>query len=78
MLEKIGGKKNILELPYTIRLNTVFHVNNLRQCPTHTLRPAIPDTTLDDDDMYDLDRISVVKMDTLPGRRGKYMLFCTH
>jgi hypothetical protein len=30
------------------------------------------------DDEYDLDRVSVVKADTVPQRRGKYLMFYTH
>jgi hypothetical protein len=32
----------------------------------------------EDDDEYDLGRISAVKIDTVPRRLGEYMLFCTH
>jgi hypothetical protein len=35
-------------------------------------------TLEDDDDECDLDRISVVKIDIVARRRGKYMLFYTH
>jgi hypothetical protein len=60
-----------LELPSTVRLHLGFHLENLRQCPTATLRLFDPVTTHEDeDDEYDHDRISVVKIDIVLERRG--------
>jgi hypothetical protein len=63
-----------LALPSNVHIHPVFHVNNLRPCSTATKRPSIRE----DDDEYDIDHISHVKIDTLAGRRGKYMLFYNH
>jgi hypothetical protein len=60
-----------------VRMHPVFYVNNLRPYPTATFRPHVPVTTLEDDDEYDLDRISIVKIYIARGRWGKYMLFDT-
>jgi hypothetical protein len=57
-----------LALPSNVYIHPVFHVNNLRPCPTATTkRPSIRE----DDDEHDIDHRSHVKIDTFPGRRGK-------
>jgi hypothetical protein len=79
LLEKIGANNCKLEMPYIVRLHQVFHVNNIRLCLTMTLHSSVHVTTHDDDDdEYDLDRMSFVKTDIVPRCRGKYMLFYTH
>jgi hypothetical protein len=65
-----------LELPSSVRLHPMFHVNNLRPSPTTTLRPFVFVTTHEDDGGgYGLDCISAVRIENLLGRRGKWMLF---
>jgi hypothetical protein len=76
--EQIGKHNYILKLPVTLRLHRVFHVNNLRPCST-TLRPVVPVIVLErDDEEFDVSHIYVVCVKSLPGRRGKYLLFMTH
>jgi hypothetical protein len=77
--EQIGKHRYMLKLPSTLRLHHVFHVNNLRPCSTAPLRPAVPVTVLEgDDEEFDVSHISAVCIKSLPGRRGKYLLFMTH
>jgi hypothetical protein len=58
VLENIGANIYIFEVPFTVGLHVVFHVNNLRPCPTATLRPYVPVTApKDEDDEYDFDLI---------------------
>jgi hypothetical protein len=77
--EQIGKHGDGLKLPATVRLHPVFHVNNLRPCSTTPLRPAIPVAVPEvDDEEFDVSHISVVCIKSLPGRRGKYLLFMTH
>jgi hypothetical protein len=77
--EQIGKHCYILKLPATVRLHLVFHVNNLRPCSTAPLRPVVPVTIHEgDDEEFDVSHIFVVCIKSLPGRRGKYLLFMTH
>ena len=77
--EQIGKHSYRLKLPATVRLHPVFHVNNLRPCSTAPLRPAVPVTLPEgDDEEFDVSHISAVCIKSLPGRRGKYLLFMTH
>jgi hypothetical protein len=77
--EQIGKHIYRLKLRATVRLHNVFHVNNLRPCSTAPLRPAVPVTVPEgDDEEFDVSHISVVCIKSLPGRRGKYLLFMTH
>ena len=77
--EQIGKHSYRLKLPATVRLHPVFHVNNLRPCSTALLRPAVPVTVPEgDDEEFDVSHISAVCIKSLPGRRGKYLLFMTH
>jgi hypothetical protein len=77
--EQIGKHSYILKLPATIRLHHVFHVNNLRPCSTAPLRLSVPVTVAEgDDEEFDVSHISAVCIKSLPGRRGKYVLFMTH
>jgi hypothetical protein len=46
----------------TIRLHPLFHVINLRSCPTVTLRPCVHVTTLEDDGEYEIDHTSIIMM----------------
>jgi hypothetical protein len=77
VLDTIGGNIYRLELPSIVRRHPMFQVDNLHPYPV-ALRPSFPLTTLDANDEYDLDCISVVKTDIIPQRRGKYMSFYTH
>jgi hypothetical protein len=79
MAEQIGKHSYILKLPAKVRLHNVFHVNNLRPCSTAPLRPSVPVTVpKGDDEEFDVSHISTVCIKSLPGRRGKYLLFMTH
>jgi hypothetical protein len=77
--EQIGKHTYRLKLPATVRLHHVFHVNNLRPGSTAPLRPDVPVTVPEgDDEEFDVSHISALCINSLPGRRGKYMLFMTH
>jgi hypothetical protein len=79
MDEQIGKHNYRLKLPMSIRLHPMFPVNNLRPCSTASLRQGVPVTILEgDDEEFDVSHISVVCIKSLPGRRGKYLLFMTH
>jgi hypothetical protein len=79
MEEQIGKRGYRLKLPATVRLHNVFHVNNLRPCSTAPLRSAVPVNVLEgDDEEFDVSHISAMCIKSLPGRRGKYLLFMTH
>jgi hypothetical protein len=59
-----------------IRLHPVFTVNNLRPCSTTSLRLDVPSTTpKEDDEEFDVSHISVVRIKSLHGRRGKHLLY---
>jgi hypothetical protein len=61
MEEQIWKHSFTLNLPATVRLHHVFHVNNLRLCFTAPLRQAVPVTVLEgDDEEFDVSQISVV------------------
>jgi hypothetical protein len=48
-------------------------------CSTASLRPAVPVAAPEgDDEEFDVSHISDVCVKSLPGRRGKYLLFMTH
>jgi hypothetical protein len=78
--ERIGNHSYRLKLlPATVRLHHVFHVNNLRPCSAAPLRRAVPVTVPEgDDEELDVSHIFDVCVKSLPGRRGKYLLFMTH
>jgi hypothetical protein len=77
--EKIRKHSYIWKLPTTMRLHFVFHVTDLRPCSTASLQPTVPVTVLEgDDEGFDVSHISTVCIKSLPGRRGKYLLFMTH
>jgi hypothetical protein len=77
--EQIGKHIYKLKLPATVRLHHVFHVNNLRPCSTAPQRPTVPVIVPEgDDEEFDVSHISVVCIESQPGRRGKYLLFMTH
>jgi hypothetical protein len=79
MEEQIGKDSYILKLPATLHLHPVFHVNNLRPCSSAPLRLAVPVTIPEgDDEEFDVSHICDVCIKSLPGRRGKYLLFMTH
>jgi hypothetical protein len=79
MEEHIGKHSYKLKLPGTISLHNVFHVNNLRPFSTTLLRQLVPVTIpKGDDDEFDVSHISAVCIKSLPGQRGKYLLFMTH
>jgi hypothetical protein len=50
MEEQIGKHVYGLELPATVRLHSVFNVNNLRRYSTAPLRPIVPVTVSEGDD----------------------------
>jgi hypothetical protein len=77
--EQIGKHSYRLKLLATVRLHRVFHVNNLRPCSTVPLRPAVPVTVpKGDDEEFVVSHISTACIKSLPGRRGKHLLFMTH
>jgi hypothetical protein len=66
-------------MPTTIRLQPVFHVNNIRPCYTTCLRDAVRVTIPEgDDEEFDVSHISDVCIKWLHRQRGKYLLFVTH
>jgi hypothetical protein len=77
--EHIGKQSDILKLPATVRLHYVFHVNNLRPCSTAPLRPDVQVIVPGgNDEEFDVSHTYVVCIESLLGRRGKYLLFMTH
>mmetsp|Transcript_32607 Transcript_32607/g.82239 ORF Transcript_32607/g.82239 Transcript_32607/m.82239 type:complete len:736 (-) Transcript_32607:576-2783(-) len=81
IVEKIGGHSYRLKLPAGVKLHPVFHVNNLRPCPTAPLRPHVPlvvGTGDDSDDEYEIDKITSVKIGSMPGLRGTQLQFLVH
>jgi hypothetical protein len=56
----IGKHNYILKLPATMRLNPMFHVNNLRPCSTASLGHVVPVTCLGDYEEFDVSHISDV------------------
>jgi hypothetical protein len=79
MEEQIGKHSYRLKLPARVRLHPVFHLNNLRPRSTAPLRPALPVTVPEgDDEEFDVSHIFDVCTKSLPGRRGKYLLFMSH
>jgi hypothetical protein len=72
VIHKIGANNYILELSCSVRLHPVFHANNLRMCPTATLRPLFIVSTPDEDDEYGVVSFTHVKIDIVHGRRGQY------
>jgi hypothetical protein len=76
--EQIGKQSYRLKLPAIVRLHSVFHVNNLQPCSIAPLRPVVPVTFPEgDDEEFDVSHIFVVCIKSLPGRRGRYLLFMT-
>jgi hypothetical protein len=68
-----------LKMPTIVRLQSVFHVNNLRSCYATSLRHVVSVTTpKGDDEEFEVSHVFVVCMKWLPGRRGKYLFFMTH
>jgi hypothetical protein len=57
-----------------VRLHQMFYVNNLRPCPTATLRPSRHVTSLDDDAESDVANVTNVKIDAPLARRGECLL----
>jgi hypothetical protein len=55
----------------------MFRVNNLLPCAIVTLRPSHPITTTKDVEEGGIANISVVKIYTVLGRPGHYLLFYT-
>jgi hypothetical protein len=77
--EQIGKHNYRLKLLATIRLHSMYHVNNLRPCSTTSLRPHVPvNVPKVDGEEFEVSRNSVVCINLLPRRRGKYSLFMTH
>jgi hypothetical protein len=77
--QQIGKNSYRLKLRTTVRLRPVFHMNNLRPCSTAPLRPIVPVTIHErDKEEVDVPHISVVCINSLPGRRSKCLLFMTH
>jgi hypothetical protein len=73
VLKTSGANIYKLGLPSSVHLHYVFHLNNLRPCPSARLpHYELVSTPENDDDEYGLDHISVVKIVTVLGRRGKY------
>ena len=78
VLERIGRRSYRLQLHRGSRLHPVFHVDVLSPASTSTpLRPHIVDA-VDDEVEYEVARITDVKLDSWPRRRGRYVLFLTH
>jgi hypothetical protein len=76
---KIGKHSYRLKLRETLCLDHVFHVNNLRPCSVASLRTVVRVIVpKGDDEEFDVSRISVVCIESLNRRRGKYLLFMTH
>jgi hypothetical protein len=70
--ERIGKLSYILKLLATVRLQPLLHVNNLRPCSMTSLLLVVPITVREgDDEEFDVSHISVVCINSLPGRRGK-------
>lgn len=81
IIEKIGQHSYKLRMPPTSKLHPVFHVNSLRPCPTAPLRATVPvvtGTEEEDNQEFQVERISSVKIGPVPGRKGDQLQFLTH
>jgi hypothetical protein len=76
---QIGKQRYILKLPATIRLSSVFYVNNPRPCSTTSLRHVVPiSTPKTNDEEFDVSHISAVCTKLVTTRRGTCLLFMMH
>jgi hypothetical protein len=50
VLEKIGANNYMLEMQFIVRINPLFHVNNIRPYSSVAIR-HVPVTTYEDDDV---------------------------
>ena len=68
-----------LKFPAIVRLQPLFHVNNLRPCSTASLRPhVLVIVPGGDDEEFEVSHISDVCIKASLRRRGKYLLFMTY
>jgi hypothetical protein len=79
MEDQIVKSSYKLKLPTTIRLHPVFHVKNLRPCSRDSLQATAPVTILEgDEEEFEVSQIFASGIKSLPGFRGKYLLFMAH
>jgi len=76
VVQRVGSKAYKLDLPKSVKLHPVFHVNLLsRAASTTPLRERQQEVT---DEEFVVERLSDVKVDTAENKRGLHVQFLTH
>ena len=78
VLQTVGKTSYKLQLPKGFRLHPVFHVDVLKPAESDTPLRVLPVDAVDDDTDYGIEKITEVKLDNWPRRRGLYVLFKTY
>ena len=78
VLQTVGKTSYKLQLPKGFRLHPVFHVDNLKPANSDSPLRILHVDAVNDDTDYQIDRITEVKLDNWPNRRGLYVLFKTY
>jgi hypothetical protein len=78
VLQTVGKTSYKLQLPKGFRLHPVFHVDVLKPAESDTPLRVLPVDAVDDDTDYGIEKITEVKLDSWPRRRGLYVLFKTY
>ena len=78
VLKKIGNRSYKLQLEQGSRLHPVFHVDVLSKATSQVPLRVQPVDAVDDGLEYEIEKITDVKLDTWPRRRGLQVQFLTH
>ena len=75
VVQRVGHQAYKLDLPKSIKLHPIFHVNLLSKAvTTEPLREADPEVT---DELFWVERITDVRLAAWPGKRGPHLQFMT-